>query len=283
MGKAAAACMSNLAEKIILKRLNQLKMNKKKIIVSIAVIAILSAAFKMADDIITKMGLDANRVSYALFSNIVNAQPRKEDCSGDCDGFNLQIPKASLLPGIITGDKTGAAKEVCAYIKQYCESKEFSQAYQKERTANQPNWEKPRQIDQAYIDNMRSTIAEMEKEMKGLSGENKKMYAKIVNPLKEQLKEAVDPLPATTKWKEKYPASTDSAITRALRFYLSEQATVDFTAQTVLKGKIKYFVNPQYEKEKSKTWKTIYRAGKEVNAVVKTFVTEWLKQGVHSF
>ncbi|HMI78692.1 MAG TPA: hypothetical protein VK484_07855 [Ferruginibacter sp.] len=258
-------------------------MKKKTIILPVIVIIILSTAFKIADDIITKLGLDANRVSGAIFSNIVNAQPRKEDCAGDCDGFNLQIPKAGLLADIIKGDKAGAAKEVCAYIKQYCESKEFSQAYQKERTANQPTWEKPRKIEQAYIDNMKSSVADMEKEIKGLSGDNKKMYAKMLTVLQEQLREAADPLPQTTKWKEKYPASTDSAIIRGLKFYLSEQATVDFTAQTVAKGKIKYFVSPQYEKEKSETWKTIYRAGKEVNTVVRTFVTEWLKQGVHSF
>ena len=132
------------------------------------------------------------------------------------------------------------------------------------------------------INNLRSTIAEMEKESKGLSGDNKKMFDKMLISLKEQLKEAADPLPQTTKWKEKYPASTDSAITRALKFYLAEQATVDFAAQTVVKGNKKYFSNPVYEKEKSRTWKTIYRAGKDVNAVVKAFVTEWLRQGVHS-
>ena len=121
----------------------------------------------------------------------------------------------------------------------------------------------------------------MDKEMKSLSGDSKKIYAKMVAVMKEQLNEAADPFPQTTKWKEKYPASTDSVITRALKYYLIEQATVDFTAQTVLKGKTKYFANALYEKEKSKTWKTIYRAGKEVNAVVKKFVTDWLKQGVH--
>jgi len=258
-------------------------MKKKNILLSMAVITIFGMAFKIADDIIAKLGVDANRASAAIFSNIVNAQPRKEDCSGDCDGFNLQIPKAALLPDIIKGDKAGAAKEVCAFIKQYCESKEFDQAYQRERTANQPTWEKPRKIEQYLVDNMKTTIAQMEKEMNSLSGENKKMYAKIVTPLKEQLKEATDPLPQTTKWKEKYPASTDSAIIRGLKFYLNEQATVDFAAPTLVKGNKKYFVNPQYEKEKSRTWKTIYRAGKEVNAVIKTFVTDWLKQGVHSF
>jgi hypothetical protein len=257
-------------------------MKKKNIVLSTIIIAIVSIAFKMADDIIIKMGLDANRVSQAIFSNIVNVEPRKEDCSGDCDGFNLQIPKAALLPDIIKGDKTGAAREVCAYIKQYCESKEFSQAYQKERSANQPIGEKPRSINQDMINNMRSSIAEMEKQSTGLSGENKKMFDKMIISMKEQLKELSDPLPQTTKWKEKYPASTDSAIIRGLKFYLSEQATVDFNAQTVVKGNKKYFVNPQYEKEKTKTWKAIYRAGKEVNTVVKAFVTEWLKQGVHS-
>jgi hypothetical protein len=242
-------------------------MKKKNILVPLAIITMLSIAFKISDDIISKMGLDANRVSSAIMYNIVNAQPRKENCSGDCDGFNLQIPKATLMAEIIKGDKAATAKDVCAYIKQYCESKEFGQLYQKER---------------AFIESMKSGIADMEKEMKGLSGEGKTMYAKMVVTMKEQLKEAADPMPQTTIWKEKYPASTDSAIIRGLKFYLTEQATVDFAAQTVLKGKTKYFVNPLYEKEKTKTWKTIYRAGKEVNTVVKNFVTDWLKQGVHS-
>ena len=258
-------------------------MNKKNILVSFAIITMLSMAFKITDDIISKMGLDANRVSSAIISNIVNAQPRKENCSGDCDGFNLQIPKATLMADIIKGDKTATAKEVCAYIKQYCESKEFGQLYQKERAANEPKFEKPRQIDPAFIESMKSGIADMEKEMKGLSGDGKTMYATMIITMKEQLKEAADPMPQTTLWKEKYPASTDSAIIKGLKFYLNEQTTVDFAAQTVLKGKTKYFVNTQYEKEKTKTWKTIYRAGKEVNTVVKNFVTDWLKQGVHSF
>ena len=256
-------------------------MKKKNILLFLAATTINGTAFKIADNIITKLGLDANSTSKAIFSNIVNAQPRKEDCSGDCDGFNLQIPKATLLASIINGDKAGTAKEVCEYLKQYCESSGFHEAYQKERTSNQPTWEKPRQVDQAYIDNMKSAVADMDKEMKSLSGDSKKIYAKMVAVMKEQLNEAADPFPQTTKWKEKYPASTDSVITRALKYYLIEQATVDFTAQTVLKGKTKYFVNALYEKEKSKTWKTIYRAGKEVNAVVKKFVTDWLKQGVH--
>lgn len=255
-------------------------MKKKNIVLTVAAGIIFGTAFKVADDIITKLGVDANRASAAIFSNIVNVQPRKQDCSGDCDGFNLQIPKATLLADIIKGDKAGAAKEVCAYIKQYCESKEFDQAYQKERTANQPTWEKPREINQDMVKSLRSSITEMEKQLKDLSGETKKMYAQMVTAMQEQFKEITDPLPLTTKWKEKYPASTDSAIIRGLKFYLTEQATVDFAAQTVVKGNRKYFMNPVYEKEKTRTWKTIYRAGKEVNAVVKNFVTEWLKQGV---
>ena len=155
-------------------------MKKKNIILSLAVITIFCTAFKMAGDIITKLGLDANRVSSAIFANIINAQPRKEDCSGDCDGFKLQIPKANLLPDIIKGDKAAVAKEVCAYIKQYCESKEFHQEYQRGRAANKPSGEKPRNIDQDYIQILKLSVVEMENEMKGLSGDNKKMYAKIL-------------------------------------------------------------------------------------------------------
>ncbi len=258
-------------------------MKKTNRIALLIVITLFSIAFKIDDDIVTKLGMDANRVTAAIMSNMVNVVPRKENCSGDCDGFNLRIPKAVLLADIIKGDKAGAAKEVCAYIKSYCESAAFHEAYQKERAALEPTWEKPRKIDEAYINSMRSSITDMEKELKGLSGDTKKMYASLVTSMKEQLNEAADPLPLTTKWKEKYPASTDAVIIRGLNFYLTEQATVDFAAATILKGKTKYFVNPQYEKEKTKTWKTIYRAGKDVNTVVKSFVTDWLKQGVKRF
>jgi hypothetical protein len=254
---------------------------KKITLIPVLILSVI--AFKTADDIITKMGLDANRATWSILTNVINAQPRKSDCSGDCDGFNLQIPKAALLADVIKGDKTAVAKEVCAYIKQYCESKEFHDAYQKERASNEPRNEQPRKIEKAVIDNMRSGILEMEKNMKELDGETKKMYAGMVNAMKVQLKELSDPLPQTSKWKEKYPASTDSVITRALTFYLAEQATVDFTAQTTIRGNKKYFVDPRYEKERTRTWKTIYRAGREVNAVVKEFVTAWLKQGVKKY
>lgn len=251
---------------------------KKITLIPVLILSVI--AFKTADDIITKMGVDANRATWSILTNVINAQPRKENCAGDCDGFNLQIPKAALLADVIKGDKIAAAKEVCAYIKQYCESKEFHDAYQKERASSEPRNEQPRKIEMAVVDNMRSGILEMEKNMKELDGETKKMYAGMVNAMKDQLKELSDPMPQTTKWKEKYPATSDSAVARALRFYLNEQATVDFSAQTIQKGNKKYFSNPLYEKEKTRTWKTIYRAGKEVNAVVKDFVTAWLKQGV---
>jgi hypothetical protein len=244
--------------------------------IAITSMVLLCTGFKAVDDILEKLGVQKQAAEYAILNNLLNAEPLKPDCSGDCDG-PLSFPKATALQTIITGDKKTAAKELCTYIKEYVESAAFHQSYQQLRESKKPYNEQPRKIDPAFTESLRKAVAEYEGQLKNAKSQmEKNMWGQLVVEFRKQYKEASDPTPLTTAWKEKYPERLDSLVKKQLNFYLAEQATVDFAAQTVLKGKTKYFVKPEYEK-KSKVWKAIYRGGKEVNEVVKLFVKDWLK------
>lgn len=254
-------------------------MKTKKIILAFSIVAITGTAWITVNDILEKLGVQKQSAENAILYNLLGVAPMKPNCSGDCDPSRMIFPKATALQSIISGDKKAAAKELCVYIKEYVESPAFHEAYQKQRAGAKPYNEQPRPIDKTYLETIKKNIADMESEAKKTTDPTvKKMYNDIIADMKHQQKEASDPMPNTTAWKEKYPPA-DSLIMRQLNFYLSELATVDFAAQTVQKGRIKIFAKPEYER-KGKTWKYIYRSGKEVNEVVKVFVKDWLKQGV---
>lgn len=254
-------------------------MKKIKSLLGITAMVILCTAFSAVDDILEKLGVQKQDAAYAIMHNLTGVKPPDPNCSGDCGGSRLIIPRATSLGTIINGDKKAAARDLCEYIKSYIESAAFYKEYQGKREAAKPYNEQPRDIDPSYAATIQKMVTEYEGEMKKTKDPKiKEMYANIISGFKQQLKEASDPTPLTTAWKEKYPETVDSLIRRQLNYYLAEQATVDFAAQTILKGKTKYFVKQEYER-KSRTWKAIYRAGKDVNEVVKAFVKDWLQQG----
>lgn len=255
-------------------------MKTKKIILAFSIVTITGTAWITVNDILEKLGVQQQAAENAILSNLLGVVPRKPNCSGDCDPSYIRFPKATGLKAIITGDKKAAAKELCEYIKEYVESPAFHEAYQKQRAQNKPYNEQPRQLDEAYLESIKKSIADMEAEAKkAKDAQTKKMYNDIIADMKRQQEEQMETMPRTTAWRAKYPETADSLIIKQLNFYLSELATVDFAAQTVQKGSLKRFVKPEYE-QKGKTWKYIYRSGKEVNDVVKVFVKDWLKQGV---
>ena len=254
-------------------------MKNKSFVISVFIMSLLGSAYKIADDILQQLGVQKQGAEFAIMSNLLNVQPPDPNCSGDCGG-RLIIPKAKALADIMSGDKKAAAKELCQYVKGYIESAEFNESYQKKRESAKPYYEKPNTPDPEYLKGLQKSISEFEGEYKqAKDAQTKKMYGDMITTFKKNYKQASDPMPQTTAWREKYPETVDSLIRKQLNVYLSEQATVDFSAQIVLRGKTKYFVKPEYEK-KSPTWKAVYRAGKEVNMVVATFVQEWLKTGI---
>lgn len=263
----------------------------KKIIIKGSILFMILAAFRIADDIITRLGMSQQTARYYILNNFLgdfNSSFQEGTEGGDPNSdYNqmqhFQIPYAKLLPSIISGDKAAAAKELCAYVKQYCNSQDFLDDYIKKREQCKPGSE-PYKPDEEMVRDLRKEYdkqkAEYEKQKK--SGKlSKELQSANEASLKQQadmLAQWEDPHPNQTKWEKQFPADPAEMIRARLQEYLTLVATVDFNAQLTEPDKYKKrkFVNPEYEKRSIK-WKACYRAGKEVNDVVSAFVKEWLK------
>lgn len=267
-------------------------MKKNQLIVSLISLLILLTGFRLADDIIQKLGLEQKTAHHFILSNIAGSFEQSpidgsvEDGSSD-DSYaqmkSFRIPYMRLLPSIIQGDKAGAARELCAYVKMYLNSTDFMEDYQKRREAARPTSE-PWRPDEEMIKSQRQSVKELEKQIadlkkqKSISPDLIKTYEKGLADQKKMLADWEDPHPNLTRWQKQYPEDPAILVKAKLQEYLALVATVDFTAPLTAPDKYKKvkFVNPAYEKQ-SLRWKACFRAGKEVNEVVTAFVKEWLK------
>lgn len=254
---------------------------------------LLLTAFCFAEDILARLGLEERTARYFVLSNLAGSfsesptgeSEQDEENSNDpyYQTLSFRIPYARLLPSVITGDKAGAARELCAYVKMYVNSADFMEDYTKRREAAKPTSE-PWRPDAEMIEGQRKSVKEMEKQLadmkkqKGISPSVISSFEKSIQEQKASLAQWEDPTPNKTRWEKKYPADPSGIIKKRLEEYLALSATVDFSAQLTPADKYgkKKFMNPEYEK-KSNKWKACYRAGKEVNDVVTAFVREWLK------
>lgn len=241
---------------------------KKLLSYTIAVILTVSLlSFKNTGDILMSLGLTPESANKSIISNLTGM-----------DGFKL--PYLKIAPEILTGGKTAAAKEVCAYIKIYCESSSFASDYANYRQSKKPSEEEIPQFDAEQLKEMKETANtwdEMAKD-KSLPKEQRDEYKAMADDMKKTVAEAEDPL---LEWKQNFPEDPSILVKRGLQDYLSLITSVDFNAQLTQPDEynIRKFVNPVYE-SKSPQWKAIYRAGKEVNTVVEEFAKQWLSAGI---
>jgi len=79
---------------------------------------------------------------------------------------------------------------------------------------------------------------------------------------------------------EKLALDKTQKVKAALQEFLLISADIDFNAQLLPKNQygIQQFANPVYEKEKSREWKILFRAGKEPVMAARTFAQNWLKE-----
>jgi hypothetical protein len=250
---------------------------KRKSILLFALTGILGfSAFKLADDIIARLSLTHKNAQGYILTNIIGA----EDTDGGNSNGTVSLPYIKkLLPNIISGDKAGAAKEMCQYIKDYVNSEEFLTQYAKRKEAALPlvdqgnniaSLRRTVEVHQININNYKNDtkyVAEQEKEKAAAQARLDKL-----------LEAAKKPFPGKAEWEQAYPTNPAVLVKKRLEEYLKTVAAVDFNAKISEPDKYgtKKFLNPLFEK-KSNKWKAIYRAGKEVNDVATAFVKEWLK------
>ncbi|MCM4152177.1 hypothetical protein DHD05_11305 [Arenibacter sp. N53] len=252
---------------------------KTKIVLLIAVLGLLSiSAINLVNDIVAKLGMDAKYAHYSIIGNFVgrfDSGPMKNGVGQN----SFKVPYAKLLPSIISGDKTGAAKELCAYIKTYINSEEFIASYNELREDAMPltnsngvgltSLKKDLIVINSNIENYPND--------KAYVAEQKKLRDETQAGINGIMEESKKPFPNKELWEQSFPANPEVLVKRRLQEYLALVGTVDFGAKLTEPDnyKIRKFVNPVYEK-KSPQWKACYRAGKEVNDVFTGFVKEWL-------
>ncbi|WP_421943149.1 hypothetical protein [Pedobacter sp.] len=267
---------------------------KKHLTFGIISLMFLTVSWKVASEILENIGLQEKTAKDYILQNVVGdftnkpVDAEQEDFGGaentlDQQLKSFKVPRLSMLPQIIAGDKAGITKDVCAYIKQYIESKDFAVAYANKREAAKPTTE-PYRMDASAIASLKANLKDAEaglgkmKSAKMPTSTLQQMEAGIAS-LKKTIAEQGDPTPNKTKWNKMYPVNPADAVKARLQEYITLANTVDFNAATTPSGRRKKFDNAAFEK-KSLKWKAIYRAGKEVNGVATSFCKDWLNQGV---
>lgn len=262
-------------------------MKTKKIVLITVVVAITATAFKMAEDIITRLGMEQQTAQRYIINNLAGnfsygpMEPYESNTGTDTYSQlkSFRLPYMPKLSIVLSGDKAAAAQEVCEYIKRYINSEEFIDNYKKARQEAMPLTQDGMSLSTLQANdivfgkniNNYKTDTKYVAEQQQKREENQKRIDNLLEAAKK-------PFPGKEVWEKTYPVDPTALVKKRLQEYLQLAATVDFSAKLTEpdKYKVKRFVNPVYEK-KSLKWKAIYRAGKEVNDVVTAFVKEWLK------
>ena len=213
---------------------------------------------------------------------------------------------AKTAKNIVAGEKAAVAKDLLTYTKQYINSDEFKKEYEKSRQGTKPmepsrkTAKTKEEIRKEKIAELEKSIKDVEKNMPSFTPEVKKVMEPLLETQKNTLKDYRDPdsemiemmaqgekmsvendwkyyNEQVKKWEEEYPANANVFVKRRLQQYLDIVGTVDFSATLKDVNGKKKFVNAAYE-YKPADWKKVYRAGKEVNDVVKPFVSDWIKE-----
>jgi hypothetical protein len=236
------------------------------------------SAFKITNEILERLSMEQKSAQWFILNNFVGSFSTGPISNGyDSEDESFKIPYVKLLPSIISGDKTGAAKELCDYVKRYVSSEEFITDYNKRREEALPLM-----VDGKTIATLRGNIIVYGKNIKNYKTDTKYVAEQQLlldadqKSLDAMLETAKKPFPDKELWEKAYPTDPAILVKKKLQEYLQLVATVDFTAKLTTTGNRAKFVNPVYEKKNLK-WKAMYRAGKEVNEEVAAFVKEWLK------
>jgi hypothetical protein len=259
-------------------------MKQKIVILSIVLIAFAATAFKVADNIINRLGMEQGNAMGMIVCNLVGSYSSPMDLNENENARSVEmqlnsfkIPYMPRLADIISGDKAAAAKDLCEFVKRYINSEEFIADYNRSREAAMPltdngtalySLKKDTVVLNLNINRYKKDTKYVAEQQQILDGYEKRITALIAA--------SKNPFPGKEKWEKVYPTDPSIVVKKRLQEYLALAATVDFKAALSGSGKQRVFTNPEYEK-KSLKWKAIYRAGQEINDVVTLFVKDWLK------
>jgi hypothetical protein len=220
-------------------------------------------------------------------------------------GPSYFIPNVKTLRNLSVEDRISIMQLMEKNIKNYLASKEFIEKYDRYREDKKPTApDAPKytaQLKDEQRDNLKKSIAEMEKNKTQFAKDQQAMFDEIIKGLKQQLKEIDDPkntlytpemdsyikqshemqmneyTKSVAAWENSYPKNNPNPMIKNwINAFLEKSDGINFEAKTTENkdGKIK-FIDQEYERKDSQ-WKLYFRAGKETVTAARTFAQDWL-------
>lgn len=224
----------------------------------------------------------------------------KEYIFGNFKEGNLAIPYSTAIKALATGQRAAAVKELGDYIRKYVNSPEFAQAYQEARNAAKPQdpADKATKLKEK-IKGLEHDVESTKADMKGQTGDMKKLYEATLKMQQDMLTALKDPKhpnhkmylqdlddadedgeqhkQAVKDFQTYWPATVKDLTKLRLKEFLAFTADIDFNAKMIEKNGRKQFEDPKLE-AKDGTWKRCYRSGKETITAARAYAQQWLKE-----
>src|SRR5688572_11594066 len=215
----------------------------KKIIYGLSIMAILFGAFafttiKRYTDIFQQLAINNSEAKETIFLNFEQGA--------------LNFPHSSVLTKLALGKREAAVKEIGDYIKAYTASPEFAEQYKVAREAAKPGGVTGAEEKiQARLEELAQDIETTQADMKGKSGDMRKLYEASLAELNKELKALKDPsdplhqkyVKNATKvseietnsaaedlkyWQEDYPPTVKELVRKRLIAFLVFTSDIDF-------------------------------------------------------
>ena len=225
----------------------------------------------------------------------------KDNITSSFLGGYFYAPTSKTYKTYPEGKRAAAVQQLGVFVKNYLTSVEFQKKYQEQYEYMKPT--APKTADEKVKDiltNYKEKLKESEEKVKKADANLKPIFEESIRTYKKWIAVYEDSNhPEHAKFikiqqqsaegelkyyqskmdelDKKYPKDIKVFIKGRLEEFLKISADVDYNAELVQQGRLKKFVNPEYER-KSMNWKYCFRAGKETVDAARKFAEQWLKE-----
>jgi hypothetical protein len=265
--------------------INGYSMKKTASMILAGLVALSATAFTVWQNILSKLEIAEEDARDHIFR--------------DFQEGNLSFPYSAAIKKLAVGQRAAAVKEMGDYIRQYTNSPEFIKQYNETRQAAKPEGPASKQEKiRKRIDELKHDVEQTEKDMKGVTGDMKKLYEATLQMQRQELKALQDPKDPQhamftgemdgemdeTSYKEtlkdfekQYPATVKELVKMRLKEFLALTADMNFDAKLIDRDGHKRFADPALE-AKDGLWKRCFRSGKETITAARAYAQQWLKE-----
>lgn len=239
------------------------------------------------NDILTALGIPPAMAKDNVYNSFI--------------GSYFSQPQNNTYKSYPEGKRAAAVQQLGSFVKTYLTSAEFQKKYQENYEQMKPT--APKSVEERVAELLKDYKRDLKRNEEGLKNADanlKPILEEGVTRYKQWIRQYEDknhPDHAKAissmqmmydgdmkyyqgriaKLDAQFPKDIKAFIRMRLEEFLKVSADVDFNAELVQKGRLKKFVNPEYER-KHPNWKYCFRAGKETTEAARKFAEQWLKE-----